>query len=305
MNAMNDHKRLVAEPAALIATEAYLSPEYAREEREKLWQKVWQIACREEELPNVGDFVTYDVLDDSIIVVRTAEDQISAYHNACQHRGRRLTEGCGHTKRFACKFHGWKWNLDGTNAEVAHFEGFGGQLDPEELRLAEVRVGLWGGFVFINMDPNAPTLAEYFGPEAMAHFKSWGLENRYIYLHVQKRIPSNWKLNIEAFMEAYHVLDTHPQVSVSNADVNSQYDVYGEHVNRFISSLGVLSPNLQGQYTEQDVLDQFTIGDEQGHDTFRLAVIKSFDKGLAGSLHLAIELSRRCVRHEAQQPQQR
>lgn len=62
-------------------------------------------------------------------------------------------------------------------------------------------------------------------------------------------------------MEAYHVRDTHPQVCVSNADANSQYDIYGEHVNRFISSLGVVSPHLRGQYTEQDVLDQFTIGD--------------------------------------------
>jgi hypothetical protein len=79
----------------------------------------------------------------------------------------------------------------------------------------------------------------------MAHINEWGLENRYIYCHVVKKIPANWKLNMEAFMEAYHVIHTHPQVAVTNADANSQYDVYGEHVNRFISSLGVLSPHLR------------------------------------------------------------
>jgi hypothetical protein len=111
------------------------------------------------------------------------------------------------------------------------------------------------------MDPNAPSLADYLGPEAKAHIESWKLENRYIYLHVSKRLPCNWKLAIEAFMEAYHVIETHPQVAVSNGDANSQYDIYDEHVNRFISPLGVLSPHLYGKHTEQDILSQFTLGD--------------------------------------------
>jgi hypothetical protein len=111
------------------------------------------------------------------------------------------------------------------------------------------------------MDPNAPSLAEYLGPEALKHMTAWGLENRYVHLHVAKRLPCNWKLAIEAFLEAYHVVITHPQVAVSNGDANSQYDIYGEHLNRFISPLGVMSPHLYGQHTEQDILDQFTIGD--------------------------------------------
>jgi hypothetical protein len=95
----------------------------------------------------------------------------------------------------------------------------------------------------------------------MGHMKAWKLEDRYVHCHVKKTLPANWKLSMEAFMEAYHVINTHPQVAVSNADANSQYDVYGKHVDRFISSLGVISPHLRGQYSEQDILDQFTIGD--------------------------------------------
>jgi hypothetical protein len=90
---------------------------------------------------------------------------------------------------------------------------------------------------------------------------AWKLEDRYVYLHVSKRLPCNWKLAIEAFLEAYHVIRTHPQVAVSNGDANSQYDVYGEHVDRFISTLGVLSPHLYGKHTEEDILKQFTLGD--------------------------------------------
>jgi hypothetical protein len=111
------------------------------------------------------------------------------------------------------------------------------------------------------MDPAAPRLADYLGRDAMAHLNAWKLEDRYIYLHVSKRLPCNWKLAIEAFLEAYHVIITHPQVAISNADANSQYDTYGEHVNRFISLLGVLSPHLYGKHTEEDILQQFTLGD--------------------------------------------
>ena len=111
------------------------------------------------------------------------------------------------------------------------------------------------------MDPAAPGLREYLGPEALAHIEAWKMEDRYIHVHVQKSFPANWKLTMEAFMEAYHVLDTHPQVAPSNADANSQYDFYADHVDRFISCLGVVSPHMAGKFSEQDVLDQFTIGD--------------------------------------------
>src|SRR3546814_11601219 len=73
----------------------YLSPEFARYEAEHLWPRIWPVACRDEEIPNVGDFVTFDVLKDSLTIVRTAPATIKCFHNVCMHRGRRLTEGCG------------------------------------------------------------------------------------------------------------------------------------------------------------------------------------------------------------------
>lgn len=245
-----------------ITKDRYIDPEFSKREYERLWTRTWQFACREEHIPEVGDYHVYDLGHYSFIVTRVAENDIRAYYNACLHRGTKLrasgTEG--NTDQFKCSFHGWAWNLDGTNKEVLCQWDFP-HVDRAKLNLPQAKVETLGGFVFINMDPAAPSLAEYFGPEAMKHFTSWGLEDRYVALHVVKTIPCNWKLNIEAFMEAYHVLDTHPQVSVSNGDINSQYDTYGEHVNRFISTLGVLSPHHYGNYTEQDILDQFTIGD--------------------------------------------
>jgi nitrite reductase/ring-hydroxylating ferredoxin subunit len=245
-----------------IGTERYTNPLFQQEEFKRLWTRTWQFACREEHIPEVGDYYVYDIGTYSFIVTRVAEDEIRAYFNACLHRGTKLrasgTEG--HASEFKCMFHGWTWNLDGTNKLVLCPWDFP-HVDPKEYSLPEARVETLGGFVWINMDPDAPTLHDYLGADFVRHLEAWKLEDRYIACHVMKPIPSNWKLNMEAFMEAYHVLDTHPQVCPTNADANSQYDTFGEHVNRFITPLGVMSPHYYGKITEQDVLDQCTVGD--------------------------------------------
>ena len=76
----------------VIGAEAYTSEAYARAERDKLWRKVWLQAGRVEEIPKVGDFLTYEILDDSILIVRATEHEIRAFHNVCAHRGRRLVQ---------------------------------------------------------------------------------------------------------------------------------------------------------------------------------------------------------------------
>jgi nitrite reductase/ring-hydroxylating ferredoxin subunit len=245
-----------------ISTDRYIDADYAKAEFDRLWTRTWQFACREEHIREVGDYHVYDLGPYSFIVTRVAGNEVRAYFNACLHRGTKLRASGseGWASEFKCSFHGWSWNIDGSNKQVVCPWDFP-HVDRAKLTLPEARVELLGGFVWINMDPDAPTLAEYLGEEALAHITAWKLEDRYIAVHVSKPIPANWKLTIEAFQEAYHVIETHPQVAVSNADANSQYDVYGEHVDRFISPLGVLSPHLEGQYSEQDILDQFTVGD--------------------------------------------
>jgi nitrite reductase/ring-hydroxylating ferredoxin subunit len=245
-----------------IPTDRYYDAEFAKQEYDRLWTRTWQFACREEHIPDVGDYQVYELGRFSFIITRTAPDQIKAYFNACLHRGTKLRSSGseGNAREFKCSFHGWSWNVDGSSKSITCPWDFP-HVDQATLNLPEARVETLGGFVWINMDADAPGLAEYLGDEAMAHIKAWRLEDRYVHCHVQKKYPANWKLTVEAFHEAYHVIETHPQVAPSNADANSQYDVYGEHVNRFISCLGVVSPHLAGQYSEQDILDQFTVGD--------------------------------------------
>src|SRR5438270_7337102 len=150
--------------ADLIPKERYISREFLDLEMERLWPRVWQVACREEELPRAGDFVEYVIGDQSILVVRGDDGGIAAYFNTCLHRGTRLAAGTGTFPdgRMKCRYHGWCYGLDGCVLAVPDREEF---VDlPADLRLGEVRAESWGGFVFVNMDPDAEPLTEFLDP---------------------------------------------------------------------------------------------------------------------------------------------
>jgi phenylpropionate dioxygenase-like ring-hydroxylating dioxygenase large terminal subunit len=237
-----------------VPIERYLSRAAHDREKHFLWSRVWQIACREEHLREVGDTVVYDIVDKSYLLVRThaGSDGISAYPNACLHRGRALRDGPGRVAELQCPFHGFCWSLDGKLKRIPSAWDFP-QITPGSFSLPRVNVGLWGGFVFINPDPDCESLESYLGllPEL---FERWPLDRRYTKAHVTKVINANWKLVQEAFMESYHVVSTHPQLLPGFGDANSQYDVFG-NVARAISPRGVPSPLLAWQPTQQQQLD--------------------------------------------------
>lgn len=194
-----------------FGVEPYLSVQYAEQEADRLWAKVWQHACRLEEIPNVGDFVTYDILNDSVLIVRTAPDAVKAYHNVCLHRGRRLLNGCGHVTHIQCRFHGWRWNIDGENAHVVERPDWGGVLTAERIRLRDVRSDTWSGWVWINLDPNCIPLREYLEPAA-SMLDPFQLQNMRYRWRQWVYFDCNWKTAMEAFIETYHVEGTHPQL---------------------------------------------------------------------------------------------
>lgn len=200
---------------------------YARLEEERLWPFVWQIACRLEEIPNIGDFITYDIVDDSIIVVRTGTDEIKAFHNVCPHRGRQLMEGCGKAKMFKCRFHGWEFNLDGTSKQVIDRKDFGDFFSDEDIALQQVKVDSWGGFVFINMDQGCEPLADFLRPvdDYCGRFNFQNLRYRYYKTAI---MPCNWKTAQGFFNEFYHVQQSHPQL-IEHMEDYSNSGGFGRH----------------------------------------------------------------------------
>ena len=202
--------------AVIYPTEAYICEDYARAERDKLWRKVWLQAGRIEEIPEVGHYMTYEILDDSIVIVRTSADTLKAYHNVCPHRGRRLIdvpEGArnarGRMKNFVCGFHGWQFNLEGENTHIPEEEDWNGALTGCN-GLTSVKVDTWSGWIWINMDPDSESLQDYLGviPDMLEPFELQNMRFRWRKWGI---FDCNWKVALEAFSETYHVQQTHPE----------------------------------------------------------------------------------------------
>jgi phenylpropionate dioxygenase-like ring-hydroxylating dioxygenase large terminal subunit len=236
-----------------IVKEAYFKPEYVALEKQRLWPRLWQMACRLEEIPNVGDYVTYDIADESIVVVRSAEDRVNAFFNVCQHRGRRLTKGCGTAQRLRCPFHGWQWELDGKNASVTHRDDWGGLLDDQDLSLKPVRCETWGGWVFVNMDLAAEPLETWLGDAAkiLAPFELEKMRYRWRKWLI---MPCNWKIALEAFNEGYHVGITHYQLTQFTGSFPSSVSAaHGPHA--MFGSTGSKSGTLGGRMAQANQAD--------------------------------------------------
>ena len=235
-----------------LSVDRYLSREFHELEVEHVWQRTWQAVCRETEIGDPGDTFVYDITRFSIIVTRTEDGELKAYKNACLHRGRQLVDDNGNYKNLRCPYHAFTWNLNG-QFKGAPCEWDFTHIDRDKFSLPEVKVATWGGWVFINMDREAQPLSEYLGilPE---HFERWKPERAYKMIHVEKVIPCNWKIGWEAFIESYHAVATHPQILSYTDEADSQYDVWGDHISRTITALGVPSYHLK-DLSDQDVVD--------------------------------------------------
>ena len=195
--------------------ERYFDPDFYQMEAELLWPRVWQMACRLEEIPEPRDFVEYEILDQSVVVVRTDDLGVSAFQNACRHRGVKVVQGRG-----TCETRlrlpvprvvlrpGRQEHLRPAEEDVRRAQPAAGDLD-----LTPVRCEVWGGCAWINLDEGAPPLRQCIEPFATI-MDAWKVESLRAEWWYACRLPVNWKLAEEAFMEQYHVVETHPQLVI-------------------------------------------------------------------------------------------
>jgi carnitine monooxygenase subunit len=247
-----------------IPAPRYFDPGFYDLEAKKLWPHVWQMAARLELLENVGDYVEYSNLGKSVIIVRT-RDGIKAYHNACRHRGVPLAEagetGNCKTQGFICPFHGWRWNAEGENTFVYGAHMFSeAQLDKAELALKPCRVETAIGCAFINFDDDALPLREALGPqiEALEMHGIGDLRAEWWYGTV---LPANWKVAMEAFMEGYHVMRTHPQLQRAVPQLyNSMYGMDTGGIGLPINPNLSVKDNIRAQFTHMKLLGEGMAG---------------------------------------------
>ena len=242
--------------SAPLDASRYTSEAFAQAEREKMWPYVWQFAAREEDLPQAGDYVVFENVGRSWLISRQDDGSVKAMHNVCLHCGRKLRTEDGSTDKFSCPFHGFTWHKDGSFDTMPCRWDFA-HLEDQNLTLPQAEIGRWGGYIFLREEPGGPSLEEYLAP-IPEHFKRWRHEECTTVIWVAKEVPANWKATMEAFMEAWHTVVTHPQLLPFTGDCISAYWTWGDNVNANHVPFGIPSPHIDASGRgEQWIVDEF------------------------------------------------
>ena len=198
--------------SASLSKDRYISEDFMQSEWEGIWTKAWLFAGLESDILEPGDFFIYDIGRESIVITRNDENEISAFYNVCQHRGNKIvTLESGSFSKVSCPYHGWTYGLDGTLEHVPDRELFKEGVPCEEKSLKPVKVSVWAGLVFINMDDNASSLETFLGP-IVDQLKPYKFEKMNLVKHqTVSLLETNWKTVRDNFLEQYHVDFIHPQ----------------------------------------------------------------------------------------------
>lgn len=198
--------------SASLSKDRYISKDFMQSEWEGIWTKAWLFAGLESDLLEPGDFFIYDIGRESIVITRNNENEISAFYNVCQHRGNKIvTLESGSFSKVSCPYHGWTYGLDGTLEHVPDRELFKEGVPCEEKSLKPVKVSVWAGLVFINMDENSSSLETFLGP-IVDQLKPYKFEKMNLVKHqTVSLLETNWKTVRDNFLEQYHVDFIHPQ----------------------------------------------------------------------------------------------
>ncbi len=204
---------VAARPPASARLDAarYTSSEFMRLEWERMWTRTWLLAGLELDLREPGDFFVFNIGPESILITRTRAGEVAAHYNVCQHRGNRLTtEARGCVKAVTCPYHGWSYDLDGRLRAVPDADRFSQGIDRDALSLKAVKVELWAGLVWVNMDPEASPLADFLEP-VRDRLLPYHFERMWLAKDQTVRLDANWKTAVDNFNEQYHVDFLHPQ----------------------------------------------------------------------------------------------
>ncbi len=239
----------------LVPADRYYSAAFAQLEVERMWPRVWQIACTVDHVAEPGDYFEYRCGLYSVLIVRGDDGTLRAFQNVCRHRGNSLCAGSGSDLReLRCGYHGWTWDLAGVLKRVPNRKGFG-TLPLGRLPLFAVRVDTWERLVFVNLDLAAPSLADYL--EAVPDDIAWlGLGDFRCYATMTVDVDANWKTIADGFSETYHIQTLHPELHRCMDDVYAPQVIWG-HTGKSEQLYGVPSPRLEQVPSDAEVWDDY------------------------------------------------
>jgi len=231
-----------------------IDPAYYEDERAAIFKRTWLNVGRVERLPRKGSYFTRELAaaGTSLVIVKGADAEIRAFHNICRHRGNKLVwndfpgeETAGSCRQFTCKYHAWRYSLDGALTFIQQEGEFFG-VDKADYGLKQIACEVWEGFVFVNLDPQE-SLTEYLGEMAKG-IEGYPFHEMTEVYSYRAEIGSNWKLFIDAFAEFYHAPVLH-QKQATKAEAEKlighgfealHYELHSPH--SMISSWGGMAP---------------------------------------------------------------
>jgi len=189
----------------------FVSPEIFAKERDEIFSKEWLLVGHQSQLKKSGDFFLATIAGESLMVVRDQKSEVRGFYNVCRHRGTRLKEdACGHASAIQCPYHAWTYRLDGRLIGAPHMDDVPG-FDKADYSLHRVNLGLWEGFIFVNLEKNPEPLEEWFSP-LKGKFSHWNMSILQPAKRIDYDVRANWKLMFENYSECYHCPGVHPQL---------------------------------------------------------------------------------------------
>ncbi|SFS10431.1 aromatic ring-hydroxylating oxygenase subunit alpha [Sphingomonas jatrophae] len=231
-----------------ITPERYWDRDFWKREWETVWTRTWQVAAMVNQFTKPGDFVTLEFGSEVILAVMGEDREIRCFYNVCQHRGMMLvTQEVGNSRRLTCPYHAWSYNLAGEIKTIPDEPDFPASANCRSKNLVPIKTGIWGGFVWFNMDDDAEPLRDFLAPVA-DHLDAYPMDQMVRTHWVTIEGDFNWKLVQDNFNESYHVFHAHPQLKyvAEFSYLHSQFDLYPSGHARMLMAGGAPSRTLRG-----------------------------------------------------------
>ncbi len=227
--------------------QVYTSPAVLELEKQKVFLKDWVCVGRVEEIERPGDYMTFRLAGEPLIVARNENGDIKAFSNVCRHRGVEVAQGAGNAKEFSCPYHGWTYDLSGDLLGAPFtrdVEGF----DRAKCSLKPVKVDVWGGFLFVNFDPDCEALIDFIGVIGgkTEHLKTekCRLWNKFII-----KLACNWKLAPENLADWYHLEVLHKTTLGNYTPADAvRFELFERGGYTVDYQSGPLAPNGESQF---------------------------------------------------------
>ena len=187
----------------------YRSEDVHKLELERIFARDWLCPGLAADIPNAGDYITFTMGDQPVFVMRGKDGAVRAFSNVCLHRMMQLVEGAGNCKsKIVCPYHAWTYDTEGHVIGAGHMGGRDPLFDKKKYRLPELRTEVWEGWIYITLNPDAPSVASLLA-DLMPVVERYAMPGYIPVVHQDHVWKTNWKLLNENFMEGYHLPVAH------------------------------------------------------------------------------------------------